>query len=76
MDTDDQVRAALGQWLAASGVADRAMLADTAVFVSADGQTARTHVRTRSDDGFVIREQRWHRRADGWSIVDDHASRR
>jgi hypothetical protein len=67
----EEVRAALSQWLAASGRADQSIVSDTVVFLGADGRTARTHVPTRWGGGVVIREQRWERRADGWRIVQD-----
>lgn len=67
----EEVRAALSQWLAASGRADQSIVSDTVVFLGADGRTARTHVPTRWGGGVVIREQRWERRADGWTIVQD-----
>ena len=69
-DSEDEVRAAFGAWLIASGLGDRRTVAETAVFLSADGQTARTHVRANSAFGPVIREQRWRREANGWSMVD------
>jgi hypothetical protein len=70
--SQEEVRAALSAWLAASGRADQSIVSDTVVFLGADGRTARTHVPTRwGGGGVVIREQRWERRADGWSIVQD-----
>jgi hypothetical protein len=69
--SQEEVRAALSAWLAASGRADQSIVSDTVVFLGADGRTARTHVPTRWGGGVVIREQRWERRAGGWRIVQD-----
>jgi hypothetical protein len=70
-ELQDEVRSALGEWLVASGRADRGVVSDTVVFMGADGLTARTHVPVRSSGGVVIREQRWRLRATGWSLIED-----
>lgn len=65
------MRHALRVWLAASGLADQSIVSDTVVFLGADGRTARTHVPVRHGSSVVIREQRWVRHDNQWSLVDD-----
>ena len=69
--SQEEVRAALSAWLSASGRADQSIVSDTVVVLGADGRTARTHVPTRWGGQIVIREQRWLRGPNGWSIVED-----
>jgi hypothetical protein len=69
--SQEEVRAALSQWLSASGRADQSIVSDTVVFLGADSRTARTHVPMRWGGKVVIREQRWVRRPGGWALVDD-----
>jgi hypothetical protein len=70
-ESEDEVRAALSQWLATSSVGDGSIVPDTAVFLRADGKAARTYIPTKSGDDIIIREQLWRREANGWSIVED-----
>ena len=70
-ESEDEVRAALGQWLATSHVGDRTLVPGTAVFLRADGASARTYIPTKSGEDVVVREQHWRRGPDGWSIVED-----
>jgi len=70
-ESEDEVRAALSQWLATSNVGDGSVVPDTAVFLRADGKVARTYIPTQSGDDVIIREQLWRREANGWSIVQD-----
>ena len=70
--TRDEVRAALREWLIRSGRSGAdALTSDTIVILGADGQTAKTHVPMRSAGGIVVYEQRWTRKANGWSLVED-----
>jgi len=69
--SQEEVRAALSQWLAASGRADQSIVSDTVVFLGADGKTARTHVPMRWGSKVSIREQRWVRGPSGWALIDD-----
>src|SRR5262245_33039556 len=69
--SQEEVRAALSQWLSSSGRADQSIVSDTVVFLGADGRTARTHVPMRWGGKVVIREQRWVRGQRGWTLVDD-----
>jgi cytoskeletal protein RodZ len=69
--SQEEVRAALSQWLAATGRADQSIVSDTVVFLGADGRTARTHVPMRWGSKVVIREQRWVRGPSGWALIDD-----
>src|SRR5262249_41729547 len=66
-----EVRAALSQWLGASGPASQSITSDAVVILGADGRTARTQVPTRWGAGLVVREQRWERGARGWTLIDD-----
>ena len=68
--SQDQVRAALSEWLARSG-RDDANVSDIVVILGADGRTARTHVPLKSGSDVIVREQRWERGANGWQIMDD-----
>jgi hypothetical protein len=70
-ESEDEVRAALGQWLATSNVGDRTLVPGTAVFLRADGASARTYIPTKSGEDVVVREQHWRRGPDGWNIVED-----
>ena len=65
----DSVRAALIEWLAASGRLDDSLTPDIVVILGGDGQTARTVVPIRSGGGVILREQRWERAPDGWRIT-------
>src|SRR5262249_14343068 len=67
----DSVRAALGEWLAASGRLDDSLTTDIVVILGGDGQTARTVVPMRSGGGVVLREQRWERGPNGWRITTE-----
>jgi len=67
----EEVRAALSQWLGASGRANNSTVSDTVVILGADGRTARTQVPTRWGARVVIREQHWERGARGWTLIDD-----
>jgi len=69
--SQDQVRAALGEWLARSGHRDDTNISDIVVILGADGRTARTHVPLKSGSDVIVREQRWERGANGWQIMDD-----
>ena len=69
--SQDQVRAALGEWLARSGHRDDTNVSDIVVILGADGRTARTHVPLKSGSDVIVREQRWERGANGWQIMDD-----
>ena len=69
--SQEEVRAALSEWLATSGLRNDSVVSDTVVFLGADGRTARTHVPMRWGGGVIIREQRWEREANGWSLVED-----
>jgi hypothetical protein len=69
--SQDEVRAALSQWLTTSGVGDDKVVSDTVVFLGADGRTARTHVPIRRGGNVSIREQRWERQAHGWHLVGE-----
>ena len=65
-----EVRAALGAWLALSGREADALASDAIVILGADGQTAKTHVPIRSRSGVMtISEQHWGRTTKGWGIV-------
>ena len=68
----EEVRAALGEWLAQShqDVAD-VRASDTVVILGADGRTAKSHVRMRTAGGMVVHEQRWKREANGWSLIEN-----
>jgi hypothetical protein len=66
-----EVRAALSQWLGASGRDNHSIVSDAVVILGADGRTARTQVPTRWGARVVIREQRWERGARGWTLIDD-----
>jgi hypothetical protein len=72
VESQAQLRAALGEWLAiwSRGDADTRG-SDAEVILSADGWTAKTRVPTTSRAGVIIREQRWERGPNGWRIVDD-----
>jgi hypothetical protein len=69
--SQDQVRAALSEWLARAGHRDDTNVSDIVVILSADGRTARTHVPLKSGSDVIVREQRWERGANGWQIMDD-----
>jgi len=65
-----EVRAALGAWLALSGREPEALASDAVVILGADGQTAKTHVPIRSRSGVMTTsEQHWGRTTKGWGIV-------
>jgi hypothetical protein len=70
--SQDEVRAALREWLARShqnGADVRA--SDTVVILGADGRTAKSHVRMSTAGGTVVHEQRWKREANGWSLIEN-----
>jgi hypothetical protein len=67
--SQEEVRAALRDWLAKSGFADDSIASGTVVILGADGRTARTHVPTRWGGGVIIREQRWVRVGNDWIIT-------
>jgi hypothetical protein len=67
--SQEEVRAALREWLAVSGRGADSVTSDIVVILGSDGRTARTHVPMRLGGGVVIREQRWERGPSGWRIV-------
>jgi hypothetical protein len=69
--SQDEVRAALSEWLAQSNQ-DTADVrpSNTVVILGADGLTAKSHVPIRTAGGIVVHEQRWKREADGWRLVE------
>ena len=69
--SQEEVRQALKVWLVSSGLANDSIVSDTVVFLGADGRTARTHVPVRQGGSAVIREQRWVRLDNRWSLIDD-----
>ena len=69
--SQDQVRAALSEWLTRSGHRNDTDVSDIVVILSADGRTARTHVPLKSGGDVIVREQRWERGSNGWQIMDD-----
>ena len=71
----EEVRAALGQWIGTSGRGDHSIVSDAVVILGPDGRTARTQVPTRWGAHFVIREQLWERGARGWTLIDDRDAR-
>jgi len=72
-----EVRAALGAWLALSGREADALASDAVVILGADGQTAKTHVPIRSRSGVMtISEQHWGRTTKGWGIVAEREEAR
>jgi hypothetical protein len=68
-ESQAQVRAALREWLASSGIGDDSIASDAVVILEADGRTARTHVPVRWGGVVVVREQRWERRSNGWTLI-------
>jgi hypothetical protein len=75
-ESQAQVRAALREWLATSGIGRDSLASEAVVILGADGRTARTQVPIRWGGAFVVREQRWQRDASVWRIVDDRDARR
>ena len=75
-ESQAQVRAALREWLAASGIGRDSLASEAVVILGADGRTARTQVPIRWGGAFVVREQRWQRDASVWRIVDDRQAGR
>jgi hypothetical protein len=68
-ESQAQVRAALREWLASSGLVSDSLASDAVVILDADGRTARTHVPVRWGGVVVVREQRWERRSGGWTLI-------
>jgi hypothetical protein len=67
--SQEEVRAALREWLAVSGRGADSVTSDIVVILGSDGRTARTHVPMRLGGGVVVREQRWERGPSGWRII-------
>ena len=64
-----QVRKALGEWLTLWQRGGDASMADAEVILGADGRTAKTRIPMRSGNRIIYREQRWERSRQGWNIV-------
>jgi hypothetical protein len=76
-ESQAEVRAALGAWLALSGREADSLASDAVVILGADGQTAKTHVPIRSRSGVLtMSEQHWGRTTKGWGIVAEREKAR
>jgi hypothetical protein len=69
VESQAQLRAALGEWLTLWERGGTAEVSEAEVVLGADGRTAKTLVPTRSGNRIVFREQRWERGPRGWNIV-------
>jgi hypothetical protein len=69
VESQAQLRAALGEWLTLWERGGDAEVSEAEVVLGADGRTAKTLVPTRSGNRIVFREQRWERGRRGWTIV-------
>ncbi|HEX5816855.1 MAG TPA: hypothetical protein VF010_16110, partial [Methylomirabilota bacterium] len=69
VESQAQLRAALGEWLTLWERGGDAEVSEAEVVLGADGRTAKTLVPTRSGNRIVFREQRWERGRQGWTIV-------
>ena len=74
--TQEQVRAALKDWLVAFGLDNGVAATNAVVILDADGRTARTHVPLRMGASLVVHEQRWERFEDGWRFVSNREAPR
>ena len=63
------MRAALREWLAASGLGGDSLASEAVVILNADGRRARTHVPIRWGGAVVVREQLWERGSGGWALI-------
>lgn len=70
-ESQAQLRVALREWLATSGLRDDSLASDAVVILRPDGRTASTQVPIRRGGGVIVREQRWERQANIWRLVED-----